>query len=150
MIPTFIQELQAFPPDRTGVYLQRTLLYIFCLLLHGAVEAVNTLLTHCILQCALRLHHDSTSCLEVHCIYTASTLLLHCTRLHHLLTAVYSICSPCCKANAVYIQPTLHIHFRYTAGALQFDLGLYQIRDHLGHHFYMVAVAIAPAAIVEE
>ena len=25
--------------------------------------------------------------------------------------------------NAAYIQPTLYIHFRYTAGALQFDLG---------------------------
>ncbi len=28
-----------------------------------------------------------------------------------------------CKANAANIQPTLHVHSRYTAGALQFKLG---------------------------
>ena len=33
-----------------------------------------------------------------------------------------------CWVNAAYIQPTLHIHFWHTAGALQFDLGYHNIR----------------------
>ncbi len=48
----------------------------------------------------------------VHLVYTAEPL-------QHM---------ECCRLSITEIQPTLHVHSRYTAGALQFKLGPYKGR----------------------
>ncbi len=79
-------------------------------------------------QCLCSVEHlnNSSRCLRY--IYPGRTGVdLQCPTVHNADTLQYmeSTCSGGC--NAAYIQPTLYIHFRYTSGALQFDLGIAHI-----------------------
>ncbi len=72
------------------------------------IRPVQTIRVHCLF---LSTRANTTN------VYTTNV----CTCTH--LCVHHSVCMHTPITHESYIEPTLHVHFRYTAGALQFDLG---------------------------
>ena len=78
------------------------------------------------LQYILLIHCWHTADCSVHCAYTVYTLHLHCSDLVIQEWQRFYTLHMHCQHVAVYLQPTLQLHWNYTAYTLHFGLGLQQ------------------------